>query len=274
MKNKSILLLALCLCLALCGCRGSASLPGPEPVTVETPTAVEPQPMDNTLLFSYEGKVPKTMYQYYSENPDTIGWLKIPNTKTDNIVMLGQKRKAYPIGSQGQNHYLDYSFYHARRTAGELYIDHRCRITPDFLSQNMTIYGHHMRNGTMLAEIDRYKQESYFHDHPYFMFQTLWDTYYFKVFGVFTVNLLVPEDANFDYRQPNYGDGFADFIKEVKNRSYYDTGVDVPADSKIISLSTCTYPTGNPAVDDARLVVMGRICTDPKEIEEAKQHCQ
>ena len=51
------------------------------------------------------------------------------------------------------------------------------------------------------------------------------------------------------------------FIKEVKNRSYYDNGVTVKENDRIITLSTCTYPTGRPGIDNARLVVMGRICT-------------
>ncbi len=271
LKNNLLFLsLLLALCLTVTGCSSAAPLEQPQPVSVPQQAESIP-PINNTLQFSYEGNEPKTLYEYYQENEDTIGWLTIPDIKTDNIVMLGQANKQYDIGSDGPNHYLDYSFNHARRTAGELYIDFRCHVTHNSMSQNMTIYGHHMRDGSMLAQIDNYKRESYCQSHPYFVFHTLWNTYYFKVFGVFTVNLLVAKDAAFDYRQPEYGDGFEAFIQEVKDRSYFDLGVDVPADANIISLSTCTYPSGNPDYDDARLVVMGRICTDPEEIEEAKQ---
>ena len=81
------------------------------------------------------------------------------------------------------------------------------------------------------------------------------------------MNLKVASDAAFDYRQPEYEseEAFLSFIDAVKQRSYYDTGVAVKGDDRIITLSTCTYPTGNPSVDDARLVVMGRLCTPEEE---------
>ena len=269
MKNKPYLLILLCLCLLLAGCAARQST-APTPVELTVSDTAVP-PIDDTTLFSYEGQAPKTLLDFYKENPDTIGWLTIPGIKTDNVVMLGQTSKQYPVGANGQNHYLDYSFNHTARTAGELYMDHRCRVTYNSMSENMTIYGHHMRDGTMLAGIDSYKREAYYKEHPYFTFHTLWGPKYFKVFGVFTVNLKVPADAAFDYRQPTYGDGYDAFVSEVKQRSYYDTGVEVPTGTSMIALSTCTYPSGNPGYDNARLVVMGRLCTDPDEIAQAQE---
>lgn len=225
----------------------------------EQPQAIETPVVMNNIK-EFQGK---TLAQYYSENEDTIGWLKIDGIKTDHVVMLGQKNKKYEKGANGQNHYLNFNFNHESSSYGELYIDHRCRITHNYMSQNMTVYGHHMRDGTMLAGLDYYKKQSFYEEHPYITFDTLWGTYYFRVFGVFTVNLKVAKDAAFDYRQPEYDtpETFLQFISEVKDRSYYDTGVEVKGDDRIITLSTCTYPTGNPGVDNARLVVMGRLCT-------------
>lgn len=60
----------------------------PEPEPVSAVSEPEPDPeMDDTTV--YNGK---TLKQYYDENEDSIGWMKIPGTKTDNIVMLGRKR--------------------------------------------------------------------------------------------------------------------------------------------------------------------------------------
>ncbi len=258
------------------GCSAKpAATPLTAPQGVALPDADEtlaqaPVVMNNTTKFKG-----KTLYEYYCENEDTIGWLKIDGIKTDHIVMLGQKNKVYEKGANGQNHYLNYNFNHESSSYGELYIDHRCRITHDYLSQNLTVYGHHMRDGTMLAGLDHYKNKSFFEEHPYITFDTLWGTYYYKVFGIFTVNLKVQKDAAFDYRQPEYQseEAFLAFIKEVKERSYYDTGVEVKGTDRIISLSTCTYPTGRPGIDNARLVMMGRLCT-PEEAEQAKAFLQ
>ena len=257
----------LCLVLFLTGCSGTTAtkLKAVEPVKlVEEEVNEAPVVMNNTKKFNE-----KTLYEYYSENEDTIGWLKIDGIKTDHVVMLGQKNKNYERGRDGQNHYLEYNFNHDASSYGELYIDHRCRITESYMSQNMTVYGHHMRDGTMLAGLDHYKKQSFFEEHPYITFDTLWGTYHFKVFGVFTVNLKVKKDADFDDRQADYvsEEVFLEFMAEVKERSYYDTGVEVKGNDRIITLSTCTYPTGNPSVDNARLVVMGRLCTAEEEAE-------
>ncbi len=262
---KISFLTLLCLSLLLTGC-SATTLSQPQEVALEAPGEVPP--VINTSA-TFKGK---SLYEYYSENEDTIGWLKIDGIKTDHVLMLGQTDKKYDQGEDGQNHYLNRNFNHQASSYGELYIDHRCRITPDYMSQNMTVYGHHMKDGTMLAGLDHYKKQSFYEEHPYITMNTLWGTYHFRVFGVFTVNLKVKKDAAFDYRQPEYEseEAFLNFIKEVKERSYYDNGVQVKGDDRIVSLSTCTYPTGRPGIDNARLVVMGRICTPEEEAEIAK----
>lgn len=258
------LLLCLCTAAALAACTDGATLAPRQAVTATDLAADEVPCIDNTVL--HNGK---TLFAYYSENNDTIGWLTIDGIKTDNVVMLGRNKK-YAVGDDGINHYLNYNFDHQRTTAGELYIDARCHITHNDMSQNMTVYGHHMANGTMLAGLDHYVRRSYYEEHPYLTFQTLWHTYRFEIFGVFVVNLKVKRDADFDYRQPEYKSeqAFLAFIDEVKERSLYDTGVAVEGDDRIITLSTCTYPTGNPKVDDARLVVMARLCGEEEPAAE------
>lgn len=260
MLKTKLLLLLLCACLTLTGCTAT-TLAAKDAVPLSAGEETVP-PIDHTQTF--DGK---TLYQYYSENEDTIGWLTIDGIKTDHIVMLGQADKKYDRGTDGANHYLSYNFAHQSSSYGELYIDYRCHITYGDMSQNLTVYGHHMKDGTMLAGLDYYKRQSYFQDHQYITFHTLWGTYHFRIFGIFTVNLKVASDAAFDYRQPEYEseEAFLSFIDAVKQRSYYDTGVAVKGDDRIITLSTCTYPTGNPSVDDARLVVMGRLCTPEEE---------
>lgn len=260
---KTSFLLVLCGVLLLTGCFGG-TVAAVDPVPLGDNTM--PQGINNTTKFKG-----KTLYEYYSENEDTIGWLKIDGIKTDHVLMLGQKNKRYANGANGQNHYLNYNFNHQPSSYGELYMDHRCRVTPTYLSQNMTVYGHHMMDGTMLAGLDHFKNKSFYEQHPYVTLHTLWDTYYFKVFAIFTVNLKVKKDADFDYRQADYGsdEAFLKFIQEAKNRSYYDTGVEVTASDRVITLSTCTYPTGQPGIDNARLVMMARLCS-PEEAEQAK----
>ncbi len=262
MNHKIIsLVLVLCLTFVFFGCSKKQEtefeVSSIEEISVEK---VLPD-IDNTTL--YDGK---TLYEYHEENEDTIGWIKIPGTKTDNVVMLGREKAYGSSSTEDVNYYLNHSFDGRNTTAGEIYIDFRSDITAEGMNQNMVFYGHHMMDGTMLAGLDKFKSKSFLEEHQYVEFNTLWEKHHYKVFTVFTVDLKTEYGLAFDYRQPNYtGDDFTNFKKEIKDRQYFDTGVDFNEDSKIITLSTCTYPTGNSKTDNARLVVMARMCTEEEE---------
>ena len=123
-----------------------------------------------------------------------------------------------------------------------------------------------MANGTMLAGIDRYKNQSFAEKIPTSPSTPLWTKHHFKVHAVFTVDLTTDYGNAFDYRQPEYkGEAFDTYVKEISDRRYYDTGEQITEDSVLISLSTCTYPHRKSATDDARLVVVARMCTDEEE---------
>ncbi|MBR6548449.1 MAG: class B sortase [Clostridia bacterium] len=276
-NNRSLLALVLALCLFAVGCSQAATAPTPTPlpqkeaVTAKPPT-VSPPPINDTDLFSYEGQPEQTLYDFYCQNEDTIGWLTIPGIKTDNVVMMGQEGKKYASGKDGRDHYLNSSFTHASRTSGELYIDTRCHVGYDTISQNITLYGHHMKDGSMLSGLDYYENKNYWQNHQYFTLQTLWNTYHYRVFGIFVIDLNRNQHLEFDFRKESFASEqeFTAFIDEVKRRSMYQTDVPIDGDDKVINLVTCTYPTGNPDVDNARLIMMGRLCTDPQEIQAAE----
>ena len=89
---------------------------------------------------------------------------------------------------------------------------------------------------------------------------------------MFVVDQKNPVDFAFDFRQPEYESeqAFLDLVDQIKERSMHDIDVEVGGSDRVMNLITCTYPTGNPDTDDARLVVFGRLCTDQKEIDEAE----
>ena len=224
-----------------------------------TSSAPEPLPIDSVTMYKN-----KTLLEYYSANQDTIGWLNIPDIKTDNIVMLGNKEGEYPdFTGDVRHYYMDHNSSYKSTSYGELYADYRCKISSDYICQNTTIYGHHMKDGTMLAGLDKYKSKSFFDTHQYIRFDTLWRKGLWRVFGVFVVDLKNPTDASFNYRNPEYATekDFLNFVSTIRSRSLYQTGVDVKGTDRMLTLSTCTYPTGRPGIDNARLVVVARLAT-------------
>lgn len=96
-----------------------------------------------------------------SENPDVIAWLRIPDTRID-----------YPIvWKAGDNEsYLFQDFYGRDSIYGTLFLDGEAK--PDFSGWNHPIYGHHMRDGAMFGDLERFRDAQFLDKHRYFTLYT------------------------------------------------------------------------------------------------------
>lgn len=95
------------------------------------------------------------------ENPDTVGWIRIPGTSID-----------YPIVQDRESNdtYLTRDFYGKERVYGAIFLD--ADSEPDFSGWNHPIYGHHMRDGSMFQDVVKFKDPEYFKAHPFFYIYT------------------------------------------------------------------------------------------------------
>lgn len=184
-------------------------------------------------------------------NSDFRGWLTINGTRVDNPVYQ----------TTDNDFYIDHNMDKEKSTYGALFIDYRAALTNTETSQNLVIYGHHMKNGSMFGSLKKYRDLSFYKENPTLTFDTLYKTGEYKVFAVFIINTLPEQDNGnlFNYRPTSFGtqEAFLSWIAEVRSRSLIDTPVDVIENDQILTLSTCIYD-----FDDARLVVMARRVRD------------
>lgn len=94
------------------------------------------------------------------ENPDTIGWIRVPDTNIDYPVVQGTDN----------DFYLNHDFYGKESIGGAIYLDFESQ--GDFVGRNNILYGHNMKNGSMFKDVVRYKDEEYFKEHQYFSIYT------------------------------------------------------------------------------------------------------
>ena len=78
-----------------------------------------------------------------SQNSDCIGWITIDNTAVDYPVMHTPE---WP------QKYLRMNFYQQYSDSGVPFLDYRCTVESD----NLIIFGHNMRNGTMFSSLREY----------------------------------------------------------------------------------------------------------------------
>lgn len=173
----------------------------------------------------------------YEKNNDVVGWIKIDGTVIDYPVMQTPDRPNYYL-------HRDFNEVYTEQGAGCIYIREECDMLEP--SDNITIYGHNMLNGSMFASLLKYEDKETWEYNPLIFFDTLYDYHVYKIFAVFKTEASI--DAGFKYHNmidAASKEDFDEFIATAKELSFYDTGITPKYGDKIICLSTCEYTLPN-----------------------------
>lgn len=205
----------------------AASSPTPSAEPTPTPE-LTPEPTPHVVIDKYA--------ELYSQNPETIGWLRIDDTIIDYVVMQTP---------QDPEKYLHLDFFGGYSSQGSLFLDYRDDI---WTSDNLIIYGHHQRDGSMFGTLESFRYEDYWKNHKYITFDTIYQEQTFEIVATFYARVLGKNEEGFRYYHFIEADSqrefdlFKDFIEE--NRCY-DTGVDFDFGDQLLTLSTCSYQVEN-----------------------------
>ena len=178
----------------------------------------------------------------HRENPDCIGWIQIEGTVIDYPVMYRPSE---------ENYYLHRDFNGEYSANGCLFLSELCN--PD-TSDNLIIYGHHMNSGKMFAALDRYKDSAFYLEHPLISYDTLHGSETYQVFAVFCTPVYTGNDfPYYTFTKAEDAADYQEYMKAVKERALYDTGISAVFGDKLLTLSTCEYSQKN-----GRVVVMAK----------------
>lgn len=192
----------------------------------------------------------------FSENNDTIGWIKIKDSSIDYAVLRAEDNEKY----ERANFYGEYD----RR--GSIFMDFRNKVGVgrNSLSKVTILWGHHLTEDmTIFADVEKYMDVEYYKKHPVIEMDTIYDDYKWKVFACFT-STVEPEDDGgsvFYYWDPYITDAETPgFINECITRSWFvNPDIDYQPTDKILCLSTCTYILNKFDYHEARTVLMARL---------------
>lgn len=198
----------------------------------ETESTEEPELSEEELAAAQAALAHEKYGALFEQNEDFIGWIKIDGTKIDYPVMQSPNNPDY---------YLKHSFEKAYSDYGVPYIDEACATG---ISNNLVIYGHHMRNGTMFSDLCNYTDADFCKEHPIINFDTLSGFGEYQVVAVFKFDTNHEDFRYNEYTQMNE-EQFKEFMSQVHARQCYDTGVDAEFGDQLITLSTCEYTYNN-----------------------------
>lgn len=169
-------------------------------------------------------------------NADFAGWLTVEGTKIDYPVM---------ISSEDPDFYLTHDFDKKKSKSGVPYIGKNC----DMDSDNIIIYAHNMKNGTMFSGLLKYAEEAFYRKHPVVRFDTPEENGDYAIIAVFREKVHYQDETDV-FRYYNYcgkltETAFQDYITRIKEISLYETEKTAEYGQKLITLSTCSYHTEN-----------------------------
>lgn len=179
----------------------------------------------------------------YLKNPEMVGWIEIPGTVISYPVM---QTPNVP------NFYLRRNFAKEWDSHGCIYARETCDIqTP---SDNITLYGHNKRDGTMFSELEKYIDEEFYKSHKYIYFDTVSQRHTYEIIAVFPISASVGMGFRYHaFENAATAEEFDEFVANCKQLSYYDIPTTAEYGSKLLTLSTCEYSQVN-----GRLVIVAK----------------
>ena len=167
-------------------------------------------------------------------NEDIKGWIKIEDTRIDYPVLRKENNNDF---------YLHHDYKKNPSKHGSIFIDSSCKLGMD--SKNIILHGHHMNNGSMFADIVKFKNPDFCKKHQIIDFRDIKGKSKWEVIAVFVVDTSAQNTEIFNYIVPDFESEkkFLDYVSETKKRSVVKIDSEVSADDRLMTLSTCSYET-------------------------------
>ena len=203
-----------------------------EPSAETAETTAPTEPTEPGILPGYK--------ELYEMNNHMVGWIKMEGTKMDYPVMQSP---------ESENFYLYKNFDKKESSRGSIYAREVCDINEP--SDNITLYGHNMADGSMFACLGNYINKAAWDNNSLIFFDTLTEYHTYKIFAVFKTSANIGQGFAY-HKFVDAADAaeFDEFVSTCKKLSFYDTGITPVYGDKLICLSTCEY-----TLDNGRLVV-------------------
>ncbi len=168
------------------------------------------------------------------EIQNQIAWLYIPETNINHPVMY----------SGDNEFYLHRAYDGSYLYAGSVFLDGRC--SPDFSGTVSILYGHHMNNGSMFADVEKFMDTAFFEYHPYgwlFAADTTYCVDFFSAALVDHTDALYEPTLDLESR-----------LTLLQEKSTQFREIALAENDRLLTLSTCST-----AGEDLRVIVTGRL---------------
>lgn len=179
----------------------------------------------SNYVSSYYTNFEQVFETLLQKNDNTIGWIKVNNTKIN-----------YPVVQADTNsYYLNRDFFKKKNSMGWIFMDYRNNI--ENLDKNTIIYGHNIKQGIMFGTIKNMMNKSWYtnSNNQIITFNTLNKNMKWRIFSLYQIN----ETEDYLKTEFESDEEYMNFLNMLKNRSKNNFNVELTPESKILTLSTC-----------------------------------
>ncbi|MCD8342202.1 MAG: class B sortase [Clostridiales bacterium] len=198
-------------------------------------SALTPEAVD-TVTETAEPPISVDFDSLQAVNPEVVGWLYCADTAINYPVLQGTDNE----------YYLHHLYDGTYNSSGSIFVD--CNNSADFADANTILYGHHMRNGSMFAGLQKFADQTYYEEHPVMWLLTPEKNYKILLVSGYTTS--ADSDTYTIFPQPDQA--WEDYLTQCLAQSDFTAAVDTGGAEKLITLSTCAY-----SFEDARYVLHG-----------------
>ena len=226
-------------------------------IAVDATLVPRATPDADTLVYALE--TPPPIQQYFNAllemNSETVGFLNI-----DELLALPVVQR-----KNDNDYYLNHSFEREESSAGTLFLDGSNLLVPK--DQNLIIYGHNMKNGTMFHALIGYDELSFLRKYPLVHFDTIYESNVYAPFAVFSAGVEPDSPGYLNFRRFIFDeDEFDDFILDLRGLSKFSVPLDVRYGDELLLLVTCEYTREN-----GRFVIALRAQREGETEDELRQ---
>lgn len=213
-----------------------------EPVSPQTEPGGEPvcrwvsAPVENDPVMEELANI--NLAALREENPDVVGWIRIPDTKIDYPLMQGEDN----------DFYLNHTWKKEPSSVGSIFLE--WGSSPDLTDFNTIVYGHNMNNGAMFADLELFSLKKFWQTHPYVYLRTDAGVYRYEIFAFYQAEV----DSLTYALNPQRDDTKEAFLKLAQESAWFDSGIRPALTDRFLTLSTCSG-----ANYDYRYVVQARL---------------
>lgn len=167
----------------------------------------------------------KELKNSYNNN-DIIGIISIKGGDLNTPV----------VQTKDNQYYLKYSLTKKRSIIGAVFMDYRVNSN----SKQINIYGHNStKYKPPFQKLEKYLEKSYYKDHNILELKVNNEKKSYEIFSIVIADKVGTEEhMNIKYKTDKE---YYNHFKRLKNRSLYDTGVNIEESDNVLVLQTCIY---------------------------------